>query len=85
MSCVICGAFCGLLLGGCPPSRREILTVGCGESIWVVERSVVWERGFVCRGFYVCVNCRLIPCSNVRLYSAIGWCAYGTYTCVNCL
>ena len=83
MLCV--GMWCGILLSGCPPPRREMLNVGCGESIWVVERSVVWERGFVCKGICVCVNCRLIPCYNVRLYSAIGWCAYGTYTCVNWL
>ena len=53
MLCV--GMWCGLLLSGCPPPRRKILTVGCGESIWVVEKSVVWERGFPCKGICVCV------------------------------
>ena len=34
MICV--GMSCGMLLSGCPPPRRELLTVGCGESVWVV-------------------------------------------------
>ena len=83
MLCV--GMLCGLLPSERPPPRREMLIVGCVESVWVVERCAVWERGFVCRGVCVCVNCRLIPWFNVRLYSAIGCCAYGTYTCVNWL
>ncbi len=47
------GMWCGLLLSGCPPPRREMLTVGWGEGVWVVgmfscERGVLFVGGFVC-------------------------------------
>jgi hypothetical protein len=29
------GMWCELLLGGDPPPRREVLTVVCGDVVWV--------------------------------------------------